>query len=191
MHTTPSPHPRSSRSHALGYFGFLSVWPGLQFPVARPLGLGLLYVYPRNPVCVRCFRSSCLTLVSHYTDTHFYILSVALAVLKYNKQQLGRVVGVLCCGPGSTGNWPLFCSFRSSSHQHSYISLLFSSRFHFKCFWQWLAHHSNITPHPPHDHSHAPHDRMHTGSWVFFATETTLWQILRVVLIWPVVFLKG
>jgi hypothetical protein len=59
MHTVPSPRPRSSRSHALRYFGFLSVWPDLQFPATRPLGLGLLYVYPRNPVCARRFRSSC------------------------------------------------------------------------------------------------------------------------------------
>jgi hypothetical protein len=50
MHTAPSPLPRSSRSHALRYFGFLSVWPGLQFPAVWPLGLVLLYVYPRNPV---------------------------------------------------------------------------------------------------------------------------------------------
>jgi hypothetical protein len=62
MHTAPSPHPRSSRSHALRYFGVLSVWPGLQFPPPRPLGLGLLYVYPRNPVCARCFRSSCFSV---------------------------------------------------------------------------------------------------------------------------------
>jgi hypothetical protein len=60
-HST-SPHPHSSRWHALRYFGFLSVWPGLQFPAARPLGLGLLYVYPRNPVCARRFRSSCFSV---------------------------------------------------------------------------------------------------------------------------------
>ena len=62
MHTAPSPHPRSSRSHALRYFGVLSVWPGLQFPSARPLGLGLLNVYPWNPVCPSRFRSSCFNV---------------------------------------------------------------------------------------------------------------------------------
>ncbi len=81
-HTAPSPRPRSSRSHALRYFGFLSVWPGLQFPTTRPLGLDLLYVYPRNPVCARHFKILLFQcLLSHYTDTHFYILSVALALL--------------------------------------------------------------------------------------------------------------
>ncbi len=45
IHTQHSPHPLSSRSHAVRYFGFLSVWSGLQFPDAWPLGLGLLYVY--------------------------------------------------------------------------------------------------------------------------------------------------
>jgi hypothetical protein len=64
MHTAPSPHPRSSPSHTLRYFGVLSVWPGLQFPGTRPLGLGLLYVYSCNPVCVRSFRSSCFTVWS-------------------------------------------------------------------------------------------------------------------------------
>ena len=44
----------------LRYFGFLSVWPGLQFPSPRPLGLGLLYVYPRNPV--QCRYSQLLLL---------------------------------------------------------------------------------------------------------------------------------
>ncbi len=79
---SPSPRPRSSRSHALRYFGFLSVWPGLQFPDERPLGLDLIYVYPCNPVCVRRFKILLLQcLVSHYTDTHFHILSLALALL--------------------------------------------------------------------------------------------------------------
>jgi hypothetical protein len=61
-HTGPSPRPHSSRSHTLRYFGFLSVWPGLQFPVPRPLGLDLLYVYPHNQVCARRFRSSCFSV---------------------------------------------------------------------------------------------------------------------------------
>jgi hypothetical protein len=34
----------------------------LQFPAVRPLGLGLVYVYPCNPVCARRFRSSCLSV---------------------------------------------------------------------------------------------------------------------------------
>jgi hypothetical protein len=46
-----------NRSHTLRYFGFLNIWPGLQFPATWPLGLVLLYVYQNNPVYVRCFRS--------------------------------------------------------------------------------------------------------------------------------------
>ncbi len=87
MYITPSPHPRSSRSHTLRYFGFLNVWPVLQFPSVWPLGLGLLYVYPRNTVYVMCSRSSCFSVLSsHYTDTHFYTLSY-LSLYSYNKQQ--------------------------------------------------------------------------------------------------------
>ncbi len=48
----------------------------------RPLGLDLIYVYPRNPVCARRFKILLFqSLVSHYTDTHFYILSLDLALL--------------------------------------------------------------------------------------------------------------
>ncbi len=60
--SAPSPSLYYSLTHALRYFGFLSAWPGLQFPSVRPLGLGLLYVYPCNPVCVRRFRSSCFSV---------------------------------------------------------------------------------------------------------------------------------
>jgi hypothetical protein len=62
LHTAPSPNPRSSRSHALRSFGFLSVWPGLPFPPEWPLPLGLLCVYPRHPVYARCLRSSCFNV---------------------------------------------------------------------------------------------------------------------------------
>jgi hypothetical protein len=56
MHTVPSPRPRSSRSHTLRYFGFLSVWTDLQFPVAWPLALVLLHVYPHNPLLLYSYN---------------------------------------------------------------------------------------------------------------------------------------
>jgi hypothetical protein len=73
IHTTPSPRPRSSRSHALRYFGFLRVRPDLQFRTEWPLGLGLLYVYPCNPVNARRFRSSCFSVWSLIIPTPIYI----------------------------------------------------------------------------------------------------------------------
>jgi hypothetical protein len=85
---SPSPRPRSSRSHALRYFGFLNVWPGLQFPAVWPLGLGLLCVYQRNPVYVRRFRLQILRfqcLVFHNTDTHLYTLFNSHFTLIINK----------------------------------------------------------------------------------------------------------
>ncbi len=76
IHTAPSPRPRSSRSHALRYFGFLSVWPGLKFPVVWPLDLVLLYVYPCNPVYWSRFRSSCFSVSSLIIPTPISIYSL-------------------------------------------------------------------------------------------------------------------
>ncbi len=89
MHTTPSPRSRSSRSHGLRYFGFLIVWSVLQFPLDWPLGLGLLYVNPLNPVYVRCSRfldpPVSVFSLSLYRHPSIYPL-FSFRFITYNKQ---------------------------------------------------------------------------------------------------------
>jgi hypothetical protein len=79
----PSPGPRSSRSHALRYFVFLSVWTGLQFPSPWPLDLDLLHVVTQ---CMSDFQWGVLdppvsVFSLSYTDTHLYIFSLDIVYL--------------------------------------------------------------------------------------------------------------
>ena len=120
MRTSPSPRQRSSRSHALRYFGFLNVWPGLQFPDVWPLELDLLYVYQRNPVYVRSFRSFGFSVQSLITPTPIYIYSLYLSLYSYNKQ---HTVWVVLDTPVQVSVFSL------SLYRHPYIYTLFSSHF--------------------------------------------------------------
>jgi hypothetical protein len=81
----------SSRSHELRYFGVLSVWPGLQFPAARPLGRDLLYVYPRHPPW-RCHLKFCVheSLEDTFSQFRYQTLRLRRSTrcLKYHHEPL-------------------------------------------------------------------------------------------------------
>ena len=84
IHTAHSPR---SRSHALRYFGFLSVWSDLQSPAVWQLGLGLLYVYPHN-MCMWVVLDPPVSAFSLllYRHPSIYLLFSSRST-SYNKQR--------------------------------------------------------------------------------------------------------
>jgi hypothetical protein len=88
-----SPRPRSSRSRALGSFGFFLVWTGLVppvWPLDPLLGLLLFRVYPCNPVYPRCLDPSVLefSLSLHRHPSMCILCSSRFT--SYNKQTSTR-----------------------------------------------------------------------------------------------------
>ncbi len=66
-----------------------------------------------------------LRVVSHYTDTHLYVFSLALALPLIINLKRGHFLNPVYARRVD----PSALAFSLSSHRHSYISLLFSSRF--------------------------------------------------------------
>jgi hypothetical protein len=86
IHTQPSPHPRSSRSHTLRSFGFLCVWSGLLSPTVWPL-LDLPVLCFCNPVYERSLDPSVLVFSLSLYRHPFICILFSSRFTSYNKQQ--------------------------------------------------------------------------------------------------------